>query len=153
MPPGNSRLEWVTEWPVVWVGCIPDKRLMKTKFAEIRFGEQWQAHKEKKAEFEIAYYEEGLVLRGLQEQYCQYEYLVEMTSRKIYEVVEQMVARAAEGEKDLETETEDHELMSGLENTLRAMLVNATQAISNSGNSEKIEEIQHWARREASVLG
>jgi hypothetical protein len=85
------------EWPVVWAGCISDKRFMKTKFAETRFEEQWQAHKKKKSDFEIAYHLEGQVLMELQEQYCQYEYLVETVGRKIYEVVEQMVTRAVEG--------------------------------------------------------
>jgi hypothetical protein len=120
---------------------------------EPRFAKQWQAHLQKKAELQEKYEQEGLVLRDLQEQYCQYEYMVELLSKRVRRVVKKMIRRATEMKTEPELETEAIELMTGLENTLRVMMVNATEMIRSSDDSREIVETQHWARRERFCAG
>jgi hypothetical protein len=105
-------------------------------------------HLKRKNELPEKCEQKAMIVKDLQSQHCQYECMANSLIKRTRRVVRIMIDRAIEMKQEPETENEATELMTGLENTLRIMMVNATEMIRSSDAFRKMAETQHWARRE-----
>jgi hypothetical protein len=63
-------------------------------------------------------------------------------------MIKKMSKRARKLKEEQKLEAEDTDLMTGLENTLRVMTVNATEMIKTLEVSRGLMDAQRWAKRE-----
>jgi hypothetical protein len=135
------------EWPAVWIGFPSDQKKVAPVLEKI-----WKRHRywKGKAQEELNAGLESLTEKQLV--FREYEFMTETLDEEIRRLICGMQPWQEELEARQEREEETGDLMTGLENTLKVMAMNASKMIPISEKTEGSIGVHHWANRERLCL-
>jgi hypothetical protein len=143
-PKGDTcPIELVKEWPMVWLGYESDK-FPQSLWLRKHYQQHWEVKKKLIEECE----KKEEILKDLVLQHSQHGFMLKQLVKYIRSTITRMLRGMSRNRSNQEREVSTEELISGLENTLRVMRTNATEAIRRSNVSKTLVESQHWVQRE-----